>query len=213
MKTEVKLPELDTYVLIDVSNIRSSCLKSCNFRIDFTMLMSYLKKKYPNLKIVNYYEGMARGDNEKRKEFCQLQKIGYAIKTIQRRAYIDEAILKNFYCKKCNYRNRIMVLPKNRKLKSNVDVYLATEMLEIAFAATKPIHIILFSCDGDYTEAIKSATKNSNVYVTVVATPTIHDYEKNTLSVRLKELRKIISKQYQLSNIMNIKDDISKPCC
>lgn len=209
-RVEIHLTDLDTYVLIDVSNIRSACAKTCNFRIDFYMLFDYLKQKYPNLKSVSYFEGMAKGDKEKESELKKLQLKGYDIKTLRRRAYVDKAVLKNFYCKKCNYRNRVEVLPESRKLKSNVDVYLATEMLEVAFGAKKPVHIVLFSCDGDYAEAIRSATKNPNVNVTVVATPPIRNYEKNTLSVRLKELRAELPAQYQLVNIVGIKDNISK---
>lgn len=204
-----KLSDLNAYVLIDVSNIRASCLRSCGFRINFRNLAKYLKKKYPNLKIINYYEGIAKGDKKKEQEFKSLEKSGYTIKTLRRRSYTNPAVQKSFKCKKCQSQNRVKVLPKRPKMKSNVDVYLATEMLEIAFGANKPTHIVMFSCDGDYAEAIKVAAKNKNIRITVVATPPVNDLTKNTLSVRLKILRKELPKQYHLMNILDIKDEIT----
>ncbi|MDO4752890.1 MAG: NYN domain-containing protein [Candidatus Saccharibacteria bacterium] len=209
MKSGGNLSDLPTYVLIDVSNIRSCCLNTCNFRIDFNKLMNYLKQKYPKLQDARYYEGIAKGDKNKNLEFKKLEKLGYSIKSLSRKSYINKAIIKNIECRKCHHKNRVTVLPQSKKLKSNVDVFLATELLEIAFSAKKPIHIILFSCDGDYAEAIKSAVKNPNIYVTVIATPPIKDPEKNTLSSRLKQLYKEIPNQYQLSNISIIKNYIS----
>lgn len=204
-----KITDLPTYVLIDVSNIRSSCLKTCDFKIDFTKLYDYLKRKYPKLQDIRYYEGVAKGDKRKITEFKKLEKLGYTIKSLSRKSYINKAVIKNIECKECHHKNRVKVLPQTKKLKSNVDVYLATELLKIAFSAKKPTHIILFSCDGDYAEAIKAATENPNIKVTVVATPSIKDIDKNTLSTRLKELRRYIPNQYKLYNIEDIKDNIS----
>jgi len=59
-----KLQDYKTYVFIDASNIRSACLKSCNFHIDFIKLIKYLKGKYSKLQDVRYYEGIARGDKD-----------------------------------------------------------------------------------------------------------------------------------------------------
>ena len=175
-----KLSKIKAYALIDVSNIRSCCLKTCDFQIDFAKLMKYLNKKYPNLQDVRYYEGISKDDEHKKIEFQKLKKLGYTIKSLSRKSYINPAIYGNSKCKKCHHQNRIKTLPKSIKLKSNVDVYIATELLEIAFSAKSPIHIILFSCDGDYAEAIKSATKNPKVQITVIATPAIKNFKKNT---------------------------------
>lgn len=200
---------MDTHVFIDVSNIRSSCTKSCNFRIDFLKLIGYLKEKYEKLVNVNYYEGIASDDKEKKKYFEELEKTGFLVRSLTRRTYEDPAIFKYFSCNKCGKRNRVQILPKTVKMKSNVDVFLATEMLEVAHFADKPTHIILFSCDGDYAEAILSAAKNPKVKITVIATPSIKDIKKNTVSIRLKRLRKELPGQYQLVNILSIKDRIS----
>lgn len=204
MKSGGSLSDLPTYVLIDVSNIRSCCLRTCNFRINFNKLIDYLKKKYPRLQDARYYEGIAKGDKEKTLEFKKLEKSGYTIKSLSRKSYINKAVIKNIECRKCHHKNRVQILPQTKKLKSNVDVFLATELLEIAFSAKKPTHIILFSCDGDYAEAIKSATKNKNVFITVIATPPTKEIEKNTLSTRLKILRKEIPDQFALVNIATI---------
>ena len=209
-QTGGKISELPTYALIDVSNIRSSCLKTCDFKIDFTKLYGYLEHKYPKLQDIRYYEGIAKGDKNKITEFKKLEKLGYIIKSLSRKSYINKAVIKNIECKECHHKNRIKILPQTKKLKSNVDVYLATELLEIAFLAKKPTHIILFSCDGDYAEAIKTAVKNPKIFITVIATPPTKDTEKNTLSSRLKQLYKDIPTHYQLFNITNIKDYISK---
>ena len=116
--------------------------------------------------------------------------------------------MKSFKCRHCGSRNRVKVLPSETRMKSNVDVFLASEMLEIAYEAKEPIHIVILACDGDYAEAIKIAAKNKNVRISVIATPSMRDWRKNALSVRLKELRKELSGQYQLNSIANIKDYI-----
>ena len=90
-----------------------------------------------------------------------------------------------------------------------MDVFLAAEMLEIAYEVEGPAHIIIFTCDGDYAEAIKIAAKHKNIKITVIGTPFIDTLENNALSVRLRELRKELPCQYHLNNIQDIKDSIS----
>lgn len=203
-----KKKNFDTYVFIDVSNIRSACYKSCGFKIDFIKLYNYLKNKYPKLKDVRYYEGIARNDKDKESVFEQLSNVGYTIRSLRRRAYNNPAIMKSFECRQCGRRNRVEIMPRETKMKSNVDVFLASEMLEIAYEAKNPIRIIIFSCDGDYAEAIRIAAKNKNVNITVIATPSIRDRNKNSLSIRLKELKSELIDQYHLNNINDIKDNI-----
>lgn len=205
-----KLEKLETYIFIDVSNIRSACLRSSNFLIDFYKLIEYFNQKYPNLKKVGYFEGIAIGDKKKQAEFNRLKKAGYEIYSLKRRSYIDGPIYKQVICKKCGHKNRTQVSPKIKKMKSNVDVYLATEVLKITQKAKRMTHIIILSCDGDYAEAIKSAAKNEKVRISVFATPPKKDILKNTVSIRLKELRREIPDQYQLVNIESIKDKIKK---
>lgn len=209
MEKEVNLLGFKTYVLLDVSNIRSACLKSCNFRIDFIKLYDYLVSKYLNLCDVRYYEGIAHNDLQKKILFKELGEHGYIMKPLVRRAYTDPAIMKTFVCKHCGKRNRVEALPSETKMKSNVDVFLSAEMLKIAYEAHEPTHIILFTCDGDYAEAIKIALQNQNIVITVVATPPIRDWKKNALSIRLKELRKDFGKRYMLNNVNDIRDNIS----
>lgn len=209
MESGAKLSDLDAYVFIDASNIRAACLKSCGFQIDFAKLYAYLVKKYPNLKDARYYEGIARNDNKKRQKLQELERVGYTVKSLRRRAYTNPAVMKNFDCRYCGERNRIEVLRQMSTVKSNVDVFLTAEMLEIAYEAEGPTHIIIFTCDGDYAEAIKIAAKRKNIKITVAGTPFINVLENNALSVRLRELRKELPNQYHLNNIQDIKDSIS----
>ncbi|MBO4812885.1 NYN domain-containing protein [Candidatus Saccharibacteria bacterium] len=205
-----KKDDREVYVLIDVSNIRSACLKSCDFNIDFIRLYEYLKRKYVSLKDVRYYEGISCDDKSKEKKFKLLEECGYSIRSLRRRSYIEPASTKTFACKKCKCKNRVQIHKKEVKMKSNVDVFLASEMLEIAYEAKKPTHIIVFTCDGDYAEAIRIAAKNSKISITVIATPPmVGKWKKNSLSVRLRELRKN-TPRYQLNNINDIKDEIKQ---
>jgi uncharacterized LabA/DUF88 family protein len=162
--------------------------------------MKYFRGKYPQLKAVKYFEGIADNDQARQKQFKSYHKLGYQICSLSRKAYTNPAVYKDFACKKCHSPNRVKVLEKTKKLKSNVDVYLAAELLAIAHPATKPTHLILMSCDGDFAEMIKSAVKNKNVHVTVIATPPTKKY--NALSSRLKQLRDTIP-NYQLTNILD----------
>ncbi|MDR1969797.1 MAG: NYN domain-containing protein [Candidatus Nomurabacteria bacterium] len=203
-----KLSDMNTHVFIDVSNIRSAALGSCKIKIDFTKLIKYFKEKYPNLKSVLYFEGISSGDNEHKEQFRRYRKLGYEIRSLERKLYFDPARYKNFTCKECKTTNRVQIRKRAGKLKSNVDVFIATEVLEVAHAATKPTHIILMSCDGDYAEMIRSACKNRDVHVTVLATPTVK--KNNALSIRLKQLTKELSRdQYELVDITSIKQKIS----
>lgn len=208
MKDTKTIAELDTYIFVDTSNIRTSCFKTLGLRIDFRRMLNYFKKKYPNLKDVRYYEGISNDDEYKRKLFKQLEKAGYTMCSLERKSYVDPAVYKKIKCKKCGNIQKEKVLGRSVKMKSNVDVYLATDLLEVAYLAQKPIHIILVSCDGDYAEMIKNAIlKNENVSVSVLATPPVRQISRNTLSVRLRQLRGQVPR-YQLTNIAVIGDMI-----
>jgi uncharacterized LabA/DUF88 family protein len=160
---------------------------------------------------VNYFEGISDNDVEREAQFKKFEKIGYEIHSLSRKSYINPAVYRSFKCKKCKNENRVKVLNKTEKLKSNVDVYIASELLKVAYLAKKPTHIILMSCDGDYAEMIRSAIENNKfVNVTVLATPSTRKY--NALSVRLKQLRsELPTDRYRLDDITNIRDKISAP--
>lgn len=101
-------------------------------------------------------------------------------------------------------------LKRTTRLKSNVDVFLTSDMLSTAFDTSKKTHIIIVSCDGDYAEAIKNAlSHNKNLYISVLATPKMRDFKKNALSVRLSSLYHEVD-NFDLLNIANITDRIKK---
>lgn len=87
-------------------------------------------------------------------------------------------------------------------------MFLASEVLELAYESTGPLHIIIISCDGDYAEAIRIAAKNPQISITVIATPTTSIRTNNSLSIRLKDLRRELPGQYHLNNIEAIRDSI-----
>lgn len=210
MEGSILLPNIDTYVYIDASNIRSACWSSCGFEIDFAKFYDYLCMKYHNLQNVRYYEGISAGDLKKQNFFSLLESIGYTVCTLKRKSYINPAEYKEYVCKTCATLNSVQTLPESRKLKSNVDVYLASEMLEQAAVLDGPANLILVSCDGDYAEAIHAILRlNPRICVTVLATPmTRHN---NCLSSRLKELSRELSRDnYKLANINNIRDKIKR---
>lgn len=205
-----RLSGLDTYVFVDVSNIRNACRRSCGIQLDFVKLIAYLKQKYKKLLSVKYFEGIASGDSEKEAQFEEYQRAGYEICALARKAYYNRARYKDFSCVSCGAPNHLKVLEKTTQLKSNVDVYVATEILKVALLAKRPVHIILFACDGDYAEMIKTATVNKNVRVTVIATPYTGNRRYNCLSSRLKDLaREVPARQYRLRDISEIRDRVS----
>ena len=183
------LQYLETYVFIDVSNIRWACLKTLDLWLEFSELADYFKRKYDNLKDLRYYEGIAAGDTIKQRTFDYLAHKGYTICPLERKSYtstdVEEREIK---CPKCGNEWVAEFSRERKAMKSNVDVYLASELLGVAYLAAKPIHIVLVSCDGDYAEMIKCALKNPNVTVSVLATPSVRNWTKNTLSTRLKQL-------------------------
>lgn len=206
MKKKTPLSELDTYIYIDASNIRAACLKTLKLKIDFRKLIKYFRNKYPRLQETRYYEGVADDDSQKKQHFSSLKRAGYTVCSLSRKTYIDPAMYKEVKCKKCGNVQKVQTLKRSIKMKSNVDVYLATDLLETAYLAKKPVHIILASCDGDYAEMIKNAIiKNKNVTISVLATPAVKDYSRNTLSVRLKELRNSIPR-FHLTDVRDICD-------
>ena len=201
-----------TYIYIDVSNIRWACSWSCGFNLDFVKLYKYLKRKYPNTQEIRYYEGIATGDERKREHFRFLEdKIGYKVCSLDRKSYTNPPKYKKFKCKKCGSINNVKIMSEGIKLKSNVDVYLASDMIERAALEKDPIQIILLSCDGDYVEAIKAVLRlNPGSYIKVIATPMTDS--NNYLSVRLKRLScELPREEYKLLNINNIRKYISQP--
>lgn len=210
MTEKVKLADLETYVYIDVSNIKNACKRSCGFDLDFVKLIQYLKRKYLELREVRYYEGIAVGDEGKRRYFRFLGKIGYRICALERKSYTVPATYGGFSCKKCGVKNMVQLSPATVTMKSNVDVYLAAEMLERVASVKQPTNIILVSCDGDYAEAIRVMLRiNPNVRVTVLATPATR--KNNCLSTRLRELNsEFTSERYGLASIENIKGMVAR---
>lgn len=202
-KPRIPLIELNTYVFVDTSNIRSACIRTLGFNIDFKKFLVYLRKKYHNLKDVYYYEGISSNDLVKAKEFNRLQKLGYNVRTLSRKAYANPAVYKQVKCRKCGNEWKTQVLKKTLSLKSNVDVYLATDLLKLAYFVNQETHIILVSCDGDYAEMIKSAIEtNPNVLITVIGTPVVKNHT-NTFSMRLQNLNGHIP-HFTTSNIKTI---------
>lgn len=199
------LHNLDTYVFIDVSNIRWACLKTLNLWLEFAELADYFRRKYPNLKDLRYYEGIALGDTKKQKTFAYLARKGYTICPLERKSYNStESEKREIKCPRCGNEWPAEFRKVHRTMKSNVDVYLASELLGIAYAAAHPLHIIIVACDGDYAEMIKCALRNPNVTISVLATPSVRDWTKNTLSTRLKRIFVDYppqTKRYQLQGI------------
>lgn len=206
---KISLKNRKTFVFIDVSNIRYACRCSCGFDLNFKKFYCYLQNKYTSLQEVRYYEGAASGDEKKQRYFQRLEKAGYIICSLERKSYTNEAKYADFECPECGTANTVQILPETTKLKSNVDVYMAVDMMKCAIQATEPIHIILVSCDGDFTEAIHGVLSvNPNVFVTVMATPMTKT--NNCLSVRLKNLRSELPNEMTLMNIDNLKEQISR---
>lgn len=204
---KTKLKDLYTYVYIDSSNIKNA-LKVSHRQIDWKMLFDYLKNTYKNLKVVNYFEGIDKADMGKTEEFKNLEKYGYKIKTLARKSYKNSPKYKTFKCQNCKEKNTVEILKESKTLKSNIDVYLCSELMGDLFTAKKPVHAIILTCDGDYAEMIRNIIdKNPNVYVSVFATP--FTKYNNYLSVRLKELERI--ERYYLVNILNMRDKVSVP--
>ena len=200
------LKKLDTYIYIDSSNIRNA-LRVSDIKINWMKLYDYFINTYKNIKHINYFEGIDKSDISKLKEFKQLEKKGYVLKTLERKTYSNSAKYKTFKCAHCKEKNSVEILKESKALKSNIDVYLCSELMGDLFDATKETHAIILTCDGDYAEMIKNILeKNQNIRISVFATPfTKHN---NYLSIRLKELERMAG--YYLVNILNIKDRIGE---
>lgn len=218
VKKKLKPFDSDAYIFIDVSNIRATCIKTLGFNIDFYKLLDYFRKRYPKLKDVYYYEGIAKGDVAKEAEFISLKNAGYTIRSLERKAYVDPPCYKEVRCRNCKKVRRVQILKKSTKMKSNVDVYLATDLLKLAYLTKKSVRILLVSCDGDYAEMIKSAIEtNPKVHIDVLATPVVPrvlkddgSYEdKNTCSTRLQKLRRNLP-NFKMMNIDDIRDSIKQ---
>ncbi len=203
---KTRLKNLNTYVYIDSSNI-SNALKVFKIELDFFKLFNYFKKTYPKLKTIKYFEGVDREDYKKQKDFAQLQQLGYEIKTLQRKTYLYPAKYKAFKCTHCKAKNNVRILRKKKILKSNIDVYLCSELMSDLLNVRTETHAIILSCDGDFADMIaKVLNRNRRIYISVFATP--FRRKNNYLSIRLKKLEKI--SRYYLINILNIKDYIKK---
>lgn len=197
---------MKTYVYIDASNIRNA-LRSSNISINFPNLFKYLKAKYPNLASVKYFEGISSEDITKKELFKSYEVSGVDIRSLERKSYLNEAKYKIFTCNKCGEKESVETQKSAIAFKSNIDVYLCSELFGDAFPKNEEIHFVIFSCDGDYAEMIK---KLLEIYpkssVSVFATK----YTKSNLylSSRLQKLVGDYPGRYHLVNIENIKDKI-----
>lgn len=210
IKPTSPVDEIDTYVFIDASNIRAACLKTLKFKLDFLKQTVYLQNKYQNLQEVRYYEGIADNDTKKFDEFRMLERAKYTVCSLARKVYVSPAQYKKIKCRQCGYEWRTQTLRRSIKLKSNVDVYLANDFLEIAHFAKKPTLIVLMSCDGDYAEMIKGAiSSNEMVSVQVLATPFVKPLTDNAMSARLTQLFNTIPR-FDIANLNNIRDYVEQ---
>ena len=204
--SKVYLKDLPAYVYIDTSNIKNA-LKTFNIDIDFTKLYTYFKEKYPYLVSVKYFEGIDKDDIPKKESLNKMEEVGYMVKSLERKIYLKPAKYKNIRCINCGKQNKVQILRETKKFKSNIDVYLCSELMGDLLSKRKKSHAIILSCDGDYAEMIKNVLDiNKNIYISVLATPFVKN--NNYLSVRLKELRNL--DRYQLVNILSIEDKIKR---
>ena len=204
MSNKINLKELDTYVYIDSSNIRNA-LRISHVELDYAMLLNYFKTTYRLLKVIKYFEGIDRTDLDKIKLFENYEKLGYEMKTLERKSYNNPPKFKIFKCVNCKEKNTVEILKESKTLKSNIDVYLCSELMGDLLSVKRESHAIILTCDGDYAEMIKNVlSKNENIHISVFST-SFTKYN-NYLSVRLKELERV--ERYYLVNILNIKDKI-----
>jgi len=169
---------------------------------------------------MRYYEGISINDWRKRRSFQKLRESGYKVCSLSRKSYTDEIILEGeTTCEKCGFQQTVGLSKEVIKLKSNVDVYLATELLGVAYLAKDPVHIILVACDGDYAEMIKcSLVKNRNVSITVIATPVVpltrlpngKVKNINSCSTRLQRLKNRKDSRFNLTDIRDIEDYVQE---
>lgn len=202
----LEMLSLKTFVYIDAANIRNALHKS-HFEIDFVKLYEYIKLKYAQLNSVKYFEGFDSTDAEKQKLFDSYEKAGMNMHLLSRKSYTSPARFMQFSCEKCKSPNKVQVHEEKTTFKSNIDVFLSTEIFSDIIQAREPLHLVIVSCDGDYAEMIKKILElYPKTYVTVVATP--FKRYGNYLSARLSELKKM--ERYNLMNILTAKEKIGQ---
>ena len=203
------LKHAKTFVFIDVSNIRRACNKGLGFNISFMRFKNYLKHKYHRLEDVRYYEGMSIGDEKKKEYLDYLKKVGgFTICTLERKSYYTGPSEVSCVCDYCGRETKLQIAAGYTKFKSNVDVYIAANMVEIAATNDGPLHFILVSCDGDYDEAVRSVFRiNSNVFFTIIAT-SLSAKPENSMSLRLKNLQSEFQEHLAIVDINVLKDRI-----
>jgi uncharacterized LabA/DUF88 family protein len=135
-----------TAVFIDGANLYSTA-KMLNFDIDFSKLHAWLSSRGRLLRIFYYTAVMDDEDNSPIRALVDwLDYNGYTVVTKPAKEFMD-----------ANGR---------RKIKGNMDIELAVDMMEIACHVDR---IILFSGDGDFRRLI-DAIQKKGVSVTVVST-------------------------------------------
>jgi len=202
----LELLTLKTFVYIDASNIRNALRKS-NYEIDFLKLYDYIKQKYNHLGSVKYFEGVDAEDVDMKALFASYEKAGITMHLLSRKSYLSKPIFKTFDCTACKVKNKVQVREEKTTMKSNIDVFLTTEIFSDIIQAREPLHLVIVSCDGDYAEMIKKILElYPKTYVSVVATP----FKRfgNYLSARLSELKKM--DRYNLVDILTVKEKIGQ---
>ena len=205
-----ELSSLPTYIYVDASNIKNACSRSSHFELDFQKMIQYFRDKYPNLVVIKYFEWIAKGDIEALSRIDELKNIWYSVYLLERKSYHHPAVMKDFTCTKCSNTEKIEAVKEKVDLKSNIDVFLASEFMYDSSSCPNECHLILVSCDWDYAEMIKKVFYHyPKIKISVIATPKKKAGEwMNYLSTRFKALK--LYDNFTLVNIESIRDYLTK---
>lgn len=160
-----------TIVLIDGSNLYST-IRLLGFDLDYIRLRNYLDSEFDILRI-NYYTAMC--------EDAEYSAI---------RPLVDFLDYNGYNIVRKNIKEYVDQNTGNRRVKGNLDVEIAVDMIK---AARLVDHIILVSGDGDFKYAVKEA-QDMGAKVTVLSTMKADGY------ILADELRR------QVDNMIDIAD-------
>ncbi|MFA5432211.1 MAG: NYN domain-containing protein [Candidatus Paceibacterota bacterium] len=195
--------QIKRLAFIDANNTLATAKNLLGFSIDWIKLYDHLKKRWTCDRIF-FYSGIALGDNETGREYDELEKLGYEMRTKTTMVYKrkDRDIVVN--CSNCGHKN-IKTISMGYENKSNCDVELTLDVLE---NVKERAEILIFTGDGDFEFLIKYIVEARNAKVWIVSNTSKNLNTSKRFSTKLKSLLK--NENIKLINLDSWREKIKR---
>lgn len=173
------------YAFIDVHNTSNTTEQLLDFSIDWKKLYKHLKNNWKCEKIF-FYAGIGFGDLETKREYDELEKLGYDVKSKIIMPYKNKDKQIQINCPKCNS-EIIKTIDMGYKNKANCDVDLTVDALNNVQENTEAL---VFTGDGDFVYLFEELIKRNGISIYIISNTSKNEFFNRRCSGKIKELIK-----------------------